>query len=102
MPQIDKSNISSEFTHQELGDAVKELKRDKFMDPAGFKREMFNRGQMLTQSLLAMANSVKNKASAPLQWNKMYIQTLEKEKWFSAEVIYLQRYFLGFYYKYYF
>ena len=50
------------------------------MDPAGFKREMFiNRGQMLTQSLLlAMANSIKNKASTPLQWNKMHIKTLKR------------------------
>ena len=50
------------------------------MDPAGFKREMFiNGGQMLTQSLLAMANSTKNKASTPLRWNKMYIQILKKK-----------------------
>ena len=57
-----KSNISSEFTLQELGDVLKELKRGKCMDPAGFIREMFiNGGQMLTQSLLAMANSSKNK-----------------------------------------
>ena len=34
---------------------------------------------MLTQSLLAMANCIKNKASKPLQWNKMYIQTLKKK-----------------------
>ena len=32
----------------------------------------------MTQSLLAMANSIKNKASTPLQWNQMYIQTLKK------------------------
>ena len=83
-----KSNISSEFTLQELGDVLKELKRGKCMDPAGFIREMFiNGGQMLTQSLLAMANSIKNKASTPLQWSQMYIQTLKKKKWFSAEVI---------------
>ena len=83
-----KSNISSEFTLQELGDVLKELNRGKCMDPAGFIREMFiNGGQMLTQSLLAMANSIKNKSSTPLQWNKMYIQTSKKEKWFSAEVI---------------
>ena len=75
-----KSNISSEFTLQELGDVLKELKRGKCMDPAGFIREMFiNGGQMLTQSLLAMANSIKNKASTPLQWNQMYIQTLKKK-----------------------
>ena len=50
------------------------------MDPAGFKREMFiNGGQMLTQSLLVMANSIKNKASTPLQRNKMYILTLKKK-----------------------
>ena len=50
------------------------------MDPAGFKREVFIKwGQMLTQSLLAMANSIKNKASTPLQWNEMYIQTLKKK-----------------------
>ena len=49
------------------------------MDPSGFKREMFiNRGQILTQSLLAMASSIKNKANTPLQWNKMHIQTLKK------------------------
>ena len=55
---------------------------------AGFISETFiNGGQMLTQSLLATANSIKNKASTPLQWIKMYIQTLKKEKWFSAEVI---------------
>ena len=36
-------------------------------------------GDMLTQSLLAMANSIKNKASTPLQWNQMYIQTLKKK-----------------------
>ena len=55
-----KSNISSEFTLQELGDVLKELKRGKCMDPAGFIREMFiNGGQMLTQSLLAMANSTR-------------------------------------------
>ena len=53
------------------------------MDPAGFKREVFiNRGQMLTQSFLAMANSIKNKASTPLQSNNS-----KKEKWLSAEVI---------------
>ena len=56
------------------------------MNPAGFVREMsISGGQMLTQSLLTMANSIKNKASTPLQWNRMYIQTLKK--WFSAEVI---------------
>ena len=50
------------------------------MDPAGFIREMFiNEGQMLTQSLLAMASSIKNKASMPLQWNQMYIQTLKRK-----------------------
>ena len=49
------------------------------MNPAGFVREMsISGGQMLTQSLLTMANSIKNKASTPLQWNKMYIQTLKK------------------------
>ena len=75
-----KSNISSELTLQELGDVLKELKRGKCMDPAEFKREMFiNGGQMLTQSLLTMANSIKNKASTPLQWNQMYIQTLKKK-----------------------
>ena len=75
-----KSIISSEFTLKELGDVLKELKRGKCMDPAGFIREMFiNGGQMLTQSLLAMANSIKNKASTPLQWNQMYIQTLKKK-----------------------
>ena len=73
-----KSNISSEFTRQELGDGLKELKRGKRMDPAGFK--MFINGeQMLTQQLLAMANFIKYKASTPLQWNKMYIQTLKKK-----------------------
>ena len=71
--------------------SLKELKRGKCMDPAGFKREMFiNGGQMLTQSLLAMANSIKNKASTPLQWNKMYIQTLKKmgqcESYLTTEV----------------
>ena len=75
-----KSNISSEFTLQELGDVIKELKRGKCMDPAGFIREMFiNGGQMLTQSLLAMASSIKNKANTPLQWNQMYIETLKKK-----------------------
>ena len=75
-----KSNISSEFTLQELGDVLRKLKKGKCMDPAGFKREMFiNEGQMLTQSLLAMANSVNNKASTTLWWNKMYIQTLKKK-----------------------
>ena len=75
-----KSDISSEFTLQELGNVLKGLKRGKCIDPAGFKREMFiNGGQMLTQSLLAMANSIKNKASTPLQWNKMYVQTLKKK-----------------------
>ena len=75
-----KSNISSEFTLQELGDVLKELKRGKCMDPAGFIREMFINGrQMLTQSLLAMANSIKNKASTPLRWNQMYIQTFKKK-----------------------
>ena len=39
-----KSNFSSEFTLQELGDVLKELKRGKCMDPAGFKREMFISG----------------------------------------------------------
>ena len=74
-----KSNISSEFTLQELGDVLKELKRGKRMDLAEF--EMFiDGGQMLTQQLLAMANSIKYKASTPLQWNKMHIQTLKKEK----------------------
>ena len=60
--------VICEFTLQELGDVLKELKRGKCMDPAGFIREMFiNGGQMLTQSLLAMANYIKNKASTPLQ-----------------------------------
>ena len=55
------------------------------MDPAGFKREMFiirgrgGGGEMLTQSLLAMSSSIKDKASTPLQWNKTYIQTLKKK-----------------------
>ena len=75
-----KSNISSEFTLQELGDVLKELKRGNCMDPAGFKREMFIiYGQMLAQLLLVMANSIKSKASTPLQLNKMYIQTLKKK-----------------------
>ena len=81
-----ESNISSEFTLQELGDVLKELKRGKCMDPAGFKIEMLSMGgggggggQMLTQSLLAMAKSIKNKANSQLQWNKMYIQTLKKK-----------------------
>ena len=39
-----KSNISSEFTLQELGDVLKELKRGKCMDPAGFIREMLSMG----------------------------------------------------------
>ena len=37
-----KSNISSEFTPQELGDVLKELKRGKCMDLARFIREMFH------------------------------------------------------------
>ena len=50
------------------------------MDPAGFIREMFiNGGQMLTQLLLTMANSTEDKASTPLQWTQMYIQTVEKK-----------------------
>ena len=70
-------DISSEFTLLELGDVLKELKRGKCKDPPGFKREVFiSGGQMLDQSLLATANFIKNKASTPLQWNKMYIQTL--------------------------
>ena len=32
---------------------------------------------MLAQSLLAMPNSIKNKASTLLQWNKVYFQTLK-------------------------
>ena len=32
-----KSNISFEFTRQELGDVLKELKEGKRMDPEGFK-----------------------------------------------------------------
>ena len=40
-----KSNISYEFTLQELGDVLKELKRGKCMDPAGFIREMFINGR---------------------------------------------------------
>ena len=67
-----KSNISSGFTLQELGDVLKELKRGKCMNPAGLIREMFIYvGQMLTQTLLAMTNSNKNKARTPLQWNQM-------------------------------
>ena len=73
-----KSNISSEFTHQELGGGLKELKRGKRMDPAGFKM-FINGGQMLTQYLSAMANSIKYKATTLLQWNKMYIQTLKRK-----------------------
>ena len=49
-----KSNISSEFTLQELGDVLKELKKGKCMDPAGFKREMFINGrQMLTTDIIS-------------------------------------------------
>ena len=39
-----KSNISSEFTLQELGDVLKELKRGTCVDPDGFKRDMFING----------------------------------------------------------
>ena len=74
-----KSNISSEFTLQELGDVLKELKRVTRMDPVGFKM-FINGAQMLTQQLQAVANSIKYKVSTPLQWNKIYIQTLKKEK----------------------
>ena len=62
-----KSNISSEFTFQELGDVLRELKRGKcIMGPAGFKGEIFMNGKKgggggadADQSLLAMANSIK-------------------------------------------
>ena len=70
---------SSEFTLQELGDVLKELKRGKRIDPAGFKM-FISGGQMLTQQLLAMTNSIKYKASTPLQWNEMYISKLKKRK----------------------
>ena len=73
-----KSNVSSEFTRQEIGDGLKDLKRGKHMDPPGFKM-FISGGQMLTQQLLAMANFIKYKASTSLQWNKMYIQTLKKK-----------------------
>ena len=36
-----KSNTSPEFTLQELGDVLQELKTVKCVDPVGFKREMF-------------------------------------------------------------
>ena len=83
-----KSNISSEFTLQELGDVLKELKRGKWcMDPAGFKGEMFiSGGQTLTQSL-AMASSIKNKAKHTITVESDVHPNSEKEKWFSAELI---------------
>ena len=66
-----KSNISSEFTRKELGDVLKELKRGKCMDLAGFIREMFINGRQM-HTITVKSDVFSN---------------FEKEKWFSAEVI---------------
>ena len=45
-----------------------------------FVRQIFiNGGEALTQSLLQMANSLKRMKSVPVNWSKMWIQTLKKE-----------------------
>ena len=38
-----------------------------------------NGGEALTQSLLQMANSLKRMKSVPVNWSKMWIQTLKKK-----------------------
>ena len=59
---------------------LKELKTGKCIDPLGFVREMFiNGGEIITQSLLQMANSLKRMKSVPVNWSTMSSQTLKKK-----------------------
>ena len=65
---------------EEMEVVLKELKTGKCIDPLGFVREMFiNGGEALTQSLLQMANSLKRMKSVPVNWSKMWIQTLKRK-----------------------
>ena len=46
-----------------------------------FIREIFSRGGMaLFQSMPDMFNRIKKNKTFPLDWNKMYVQTIKKEK----------------------
>ena len=65
---------------EEMEVVVKELKTGKCIDPSGFAREIFiNGGEVLTQSLLQMANSLKRMKSVLVNWSRMCIQTLKKK-----------------------
>ena len=78
--QNSKGNSSPEFTMEEMEVVLKELKTGKCIYPLGFVKEMFiNGGEALTQSLLQMANSLKRMKSVPVNWSKIWIQTLKKK-----------------------
>ena len=71
---------SPDFTITELKAALGELKSGKCADSSGFVREIFSRGGLaLLQSMLDMFNRIKKSKTFPLDWNKMYVQTIKKK-----------------------
>ena len=71
---------SSDFTITELKAALGELKSGICADSSGFVREIFSRGGLaLLQSMLDMFNRIKKSKTFPLDWNKMYVQTIKRK-----------------------
>ena len=71
---------SPDFTITELKAVLGELKGSKCADASGFIREIFSRGGLaLFQSMLDMFNRIKKNKTFPLDWNKIYVQTLKKK-----------------------
>ena len=69
-----------DFTITELKSVLGELKGSKCADSSGFIREIFSGGGMtLFQSMLDMFNRIKKNKTFPLDWNKMYVQTIKKK-----------------------
>ena len=69
---------SPDFTITELKAVQGELKGGKCADSSGFIREIFSRGGLaLVQSMLDIFNRIKKSKIFPLDWNKMYVQTIK-------------------------
>ena len=90
---------SPDFTITELKAVLGELKGSKCADSSGFIRESFSRGGLalfqsmldMFQSMLDMFNRIKKSKTFPLDWNKMYVQTIKKKNGYMKKNEQLQR-----------
>ena len=76
-----RTRASTDFTVEEVDQAIRELKNDKSVESTGLVREVIKRGgKGLRRSIHMMMNTVKTTHVLPLQWGQMCIQTVKKKK----------------------